>query len=231
MMVFLQILNNMSKRLFLAPHFSVIAWSCGGTIALNPSNVILANVFTLKPNKETKEKYNDYLHEDNRKPEKKFQKRFKLTSRNFDFPSAFDRGRTPSTIFSKDLTELEMELIFEIRDKIHDLIDQYNIEEIYCPKAQDNKIDHYIVKEAVNKIKKEVHVFYYKDFPNFLPEDSDKAETNLELIKIDITNTIEEKIAAVTLYEKSLKSFYQSKEKIIALIRKNPYEVYWKVIE
>ena len=229
-MGFLRILNNMSKRLFLAPHFSDIAWSCGGMIALDPSNSIVVNVFNLKPTKETKQKYKDFIQENYRKPEKKFQTMFKFTALKFDLAEALDRGRTPSTIFSKELTASEKELVYEIRDKIHALIDQHKITEIYCPKAQRNQTDHFIVKEAVNKITKEVHIFYYKDFPNFLPEDSDKTEVNLELIKFDITNVIEQKIAAISLYEKALKTFYQSKEKIIALIRKNPYEIYWKVI-
>ena len=222
-------LNKMTKRLFIAPHFADIAWSCGGLIAMDPSNSIVAIVFSQKPSKEILKKYEDYTLEVYRKSEIKYQKMFNLTYEYLDFLHAIGAGRTPSNLFSKDLSQKEKDLVYEIRDRLHDIIDKYRITEIYCPKADRIQVDHVITKEAVNKIAREIHVFYYKDIPDFLPDDNDKSEANLELIKIDISKVLDQKIKAVSLFKKFYEIFYQSLEKIIAKMKKIPYEVYWKV--
>jgi LmbE family N-acetylglucosaminyl deacetylase len=219
----------MTKRLFIAPHFADIAWSCGGLIATDPINSIISVVFSLKPNKELIKKYDDYLYELYRKPEKKFLKMFNLKSINLEYPSAIARGRTPNDLFSKEFTSQEKDLIFEIRDKLHEIIDRYNIKEVYCPKSDRHQIDHVLTKEAVIKISRAVHIFYYKDIPDFLPDDKDEPEEHLELIKIDISRVLDKKIKAVLLYNKFIEIFYQSKEKILKLIEKTPSEVYWKL--
>ncbi len=229
MIIFLHSLYKMSKRLFIGPHFGDIAYSCGGLIALDPSNSILTVIFSLKPDKDLEKKYNDYFFEFFRKPEKKFQKMFNLTSIDLEFPSAISRGRTPLDLFSIELTQMEKDLVFTIRDRLHEIIDRYNIKEIYCPKDERHQIDHYITKIAASKISREVHVFYYKDAPDFFPDEKDKSDEHLELMKINISKVLDQKIKAATLYEKHLELFFHSKEKILLKMEKIKFEVYWKV--
>ncbi|MHA1126184.1 MAG: PIG-L deacetylase family protein [Candidatus Heimdallarchaeota archaeon] len=219
----------MTKRLFIAPHYADVAFSCGGLIALDPANSIVSLVFSLKPEKDLIKKYEKYLFEIHRKPEKKYLKMFNLTSIDLKFPSALVRGRTPSDLFSIELTQIEKDLIFKIRDRLHEIIDRYNITEIYCPKDDRHQIDHYITKIAASKISREVHVFYYKDAPDFLPDEKDKSYEHLELLKINISKVLDQKIKAVSLYENILTLFFHSKERILSKMKKTPFEVYWKV--
>ena len=229
MIIFLHLLYKMSKRLFISPHFADVAFSCGGLIALDPENSLLTVVFSLKPEKDLLKKYDKYMFETSRKPEKKYLKMFDLTSIDLDFPSAISRGRTPSNLFSKELTQMEKDLVFEIRDRLDEIINRYNIKEIYCPKDDRHQIDHHLTKVAVSKISREVHVFYYKDAPDFLSDEKDKSEEHLELIKINISKVLDQKIKVVSLYEDILELFFHSKEKIISKMKQIPYEVYWKV--
>lgn len=218
----------MSKRLFISPHFADIAFSCGGLIALDPENSLLTVVFSLKPEKGLLKQYNEFFFEFYRKAEKKFLKMFNLTSIDLELPSAISRGRTPSDLFSKELTQMEKDLVFTIRDRLHEIIDHYNIKEIYCPKDDRHQIDHQITKIAASKIAREVHVFYYKDAPDFFPDEKDKSDEHLELIKINILKVLDKKIKAVSLYEKYMELFLHSKEKTIAKMKKTPCEIYWK---
>lgn len=86
--------------------------------------------------------------------------------------------------------------------------------------AQRNQIDHLIVKKAVAGLKPiDFDIFYYEDFPNFLPESKKlQVSTALKAIKVDISNVIEEKIQGIIQYDSLVEPYFKSKEILVELI-------------
>ncbi|MFW9924649.1 MAG: PIG-L deacetylase family protein [Candidatus Thorarchaeota archaeon] len=219
----------MSKKLFLEPHFGDIAWSCGGLVAQNKEASIIITIFPPR-RKFYWLKFLGIIYRKKKNEEKRFEKLFNLNIIYLKFKSAFMRGRTLEGLFDKKLNAIEEEQVLELRKIINELLLEENISEIYCPKAQRNQIDHLIVKKAVLGLTPtNATIYYYEDFPNFLPESkkihSSKTQTK---VRIDISKVVEEKIQAVLIYESLISSYFTSKEVLVDLIRKTPYEYYWQ---
>jgi len=219
----------MPTKLFLQPHHGDIAWSCGGLIAKNKDDSLVVSLFPPR-SKNYWLKLKGRIYRSKKREDMQFEKLFGIRFIFKKFPSAFMRGRTVDYLFDKKLNSMEEQLVQEIRNYITDLIAKKGIKEIYCPMAQRNQIDHLIIKQAVfGLIASNVEIYYYEDFPNFLPESKKgKRFTSLEAKEIDISNVIEEKIQAVLLYESLIEAYYKSKETLVELIRKTPFETYWK---
>jgi LmbE family N-acetylglucosaminyl deacetylase len=222
----------MKKKLFLAPHFADLAWSCSGLLLMNISESIAVNVFSAKPeNMDGWDAY-PYTQEMERLSEEKFFKKFGIEYIQCDFKEALVRGRKIEEFFSLKLNEEEDKLILDLAIKIGDLIGKYRVSEIFCPKALRHHIDHYIVKKSIEKIMNPVEIYYYEDAPIFVEYKSkEKTPENLKEIKIDISSVLEEKIESVLLYPSTIKAHYKSEESVIKAIRDNPIEKYWRVIE
>ncbi|MBK5114586.1 MAG: hypothetical protein KGD59_10525 [Candidatus Heimdallarchaeota archaeon] len=222
----------MKKKLFLAPHFADIAWSCSGLLLMNNSESIVVNVFSAKPEDMAIMKSFSYTQEMERLSEEKFFKKFGIEFVQLDYQEAMVRGRKIEEFFSLKLNDEEEKLILDIAIKIGDLIGKYRISEVFCPKAIRNHVDHYIVKKSIEKIMTPVEIYYYEDAPIFIQEKSkEKTPENLKEIKIDISSVLEDKIESVLLYPATIKAHYKSQESVIKAIRDNPYEKYWRVIE
>ncbi len=222
----------MKKKLFLAPHFADIAWSCSGFLIMNKSESVVVNVFSAFPEDDTILKPYSYTQEIERQSEGKFYEKFGILSIPLDFKESLIRGRRIEDLFTSELTEEEEKLILEIAIRIGDLIGKYQVKEIFCPKASRNHVDHYIVKKAVEKLISPVEIYYYEDAPLFSKHKS-KTDTakNLKEIDIDISSVLEDKIQALLLYPNTIKAHYTSVDSIINALRKNPFEKYWRVIE
>lgn len=220
----------MSKKLFLSPHYSDIAWSCSGLIAKHKQISEFTYFFTAAP----KNVDNPIIKRNLRKAKKETKKFHRLYNCNryyLNFSHAIQRGIALENVFDKGLLEKddEQSLILQIRTKIADIINKNNFSEIYCPKAIRGHIDHLVIKQAILPFSSTVSIFYYQDFPTFIEEPQlEKAEPHLQLIKIDISEVIEEKIKAVLTYKSVIKQFYLSREKLQEQIRRYPYELYWK---
>lgn len=222
----------MKKKLFLAPHFADIAWSCSGLLLMNKSESIVVNVFSALPEDENILKSFSYTQEKERLSEKKFYEKFGIESIPLDFKESLIRGRKIESLFSSELTEEEEKMILDIAIRIGDLVGKYRIKEIFCPKATRNHVDHFIVKKSIEKLISPVEVYYYEDAPLFA-KDKSKVETaeNLKEINIDISSVLEDKIQALLLFPDTIKAHYTSVKSIINALRKNPIEKYWRVIE
>ncbi|NHJ05415.1 MAG: hypothetical protein EAX90_11360 [Candidatus Heimdallarchaeota archaeon] len=218
----------MTNKLFLEPHYGDIAWSCSGILAQNKSNSIIINIFPPR-RKFYRFKLKGRIYRSKKREEKSFEKLYRVTIIYLKYKSAFLRGRTIENLFDKQLNKIEEKQVLELRNLIVKMIEDFDVSEIYCPKAQRNQIDHLIVKKAVYGItSSNIDVFYYEDFPNFLPESKKYfSESALQAKKIDISDVIEEKIKAVLAYKSLIKSYFKSKEKLIGLIRNTPFETFW----
>jgi len=222
----------MKKKLFLAPHFADIAWSCSGLLLMNKSESIVVNIFSAKPENEKILKAHSYTQEDERDSEEKFYKKFGIESISLDYEESLIRGRRIEDLFTGELTKEEEKLILDITISIGDLVGKYQIKEIFCPKATRNHIDHLIVKKAIEKLISPVDVYYYEDAPLFAKSKSKtEINENLKEIEVEISSVLEEKIQAILLYPNTIKAHYISVDSIINAIRKNPIEKYWRVIE
>ncbi len=222
----------MKKKLFLAPHFADIAWSCSGLILMNISDSVVANVFSAKPEDMIARKSFTYDQEMERHSEEKFFKKFSIDSVQLDFKEALSRGRKIEEFFTLKLNEEEEKLILDIAVSLGDLIGKYRVSELFCPKAIRHHVDHYIVKKSVEKLMSPVEIYYYEDAPIFGQDKSkEKIPGNLKEIKIDISSVLEEKIQGLLLYPATIKAHYKSEDSVVKAIRENPYEYYWRVIE
>ena len=222
----------MKKKLFLAPHFADIAWSCSGLLLMNKSESIVVNVFSAEPKDKKILETFSYTQEDERLSESKFYGEFGIESIPLDFKESLIRGRKIEDLFTGDLTEEEEKLILDIAIKIGDLIGKYRIQEVFCPLATRNHVDHLIVKRSVEKLISPVEVYYYEDAPLFAKSKSKAGiAENLKEIDIDISSVLEEKIQALLLYPNTIKAHYTSVDSIINALKKNPIEKYWRVIE
>lgn len=219
----------MPTKLFLQPHHGDIAWSCSGLIAKNKDDTLVVSLFPPR-SKNYWMKLKGITYRSKKREDMQFEKLFGIKFIFEKFPSAFMRGRSVDNLFDKKLTGEEEQLVQEIRNYITDLITKEGIKEIYCPMAQRNQIDHLIIKQAVfGLIASNVKIYYYEDFPNFLPESTKgKRFTSLEAEKVDISDVVEEKIQAILIYESLITGYYKSKETLIEMIRKTPFETYWK---
>jgi len=222
----------MKKKLFLAPHFADIAWSCSGLVLMNLSDSIIVNVFSAKPEDMKARESFAYDQEMERLSEEKFFKKFGIESVQLDFKEAISRGRKIEEFFTTKLTDEEEKLILDLAICFGDLIGKYGVSEIFCPKAIRNHIDHFIVKKAVERLISPAEIYYYEDVL-ILIRDKSKEEIpdNLKEIKIDISSVLEEKIQALLLYPATIKALYKSEDSFVKAIRENPYENYWRVIE
>ncbi|NHJ39282.1 MAG: hypothetical protein FK731_04560 [Asgard group archaeon] len=218
----------MTKKLFLEPHYGDIAWSCGGLVAKNKKESIIVTIFPPR-RKYYRLKFKGIIYRKKKREEIRFEKSYGVEIIYLNYKSAFMRGRILEELFDKKLNALEKEIVIQLREYISELVINKDIKEIYCPMAQRNQIDHLIVKEAISNILLEkVDIYYYEDFPNFLPESKKLVtESNLNAIKIDISDVLEEKIKAVLFYESLIEPYFVSKEKLVDLIRKTPYEIFW----
>ncbi|HUT79823.1 MAG TPA: hypothetical protein VMZ29_01365 [Candidatus Bathyarchaeia archaeon] len=219
----------MAEKLFLEPHYGDIAWSCSGLVALYKEETLIVNLFPPK-RKFYRLKFKGIIYRRKKREEKDFSKLFGIRILYLKYKSAFLRGRSIETLFDKEFNKLEEKIVIQLYQDIIKLIDKEKVSEIYCPKAQRNQIDHLIVKAAVARIvATDCKIFYYEDFPNFLPDSKiiDK-ETDLEKMKVNIQEVIEEKIQAVHIYQSLIKPYFKSEESLVELIRKTPYETFWK---
>lgn len=218
----------MTKKLFLEPHYGDIAWSCGGLVAKHKKESIIVTIFPPR-RKYYRLKFKGIIYRKKKREEIRFEKSYGVEIIYLKYKSAFMRGRILEELFDKKLNALEKEIVIQLREYISELVINKDIKEIYCPMAQRNQIDHLIVKEAISNILLEnVDIYYYEDFPNFLPESKKLVtESNLNAIKIDISDVLEEKIKAVLFYESLIEPYFVSKEKLVDLIRKTPYEIFW----
>lgn len=216
------------KKLFLEPHYGDIAWSCGGLVAKHKEESMIVTIFPPR-RKFYRIKLKARTYRKKKREEMRFERLYDVKILYLKYKSAFMRGRILEELFDKKLNELEKEIVIQLREFISDLVLKEGITEIYCPMAQRNQIDHIMVKEAVsNLLLENISIFYYEDFPNFLPESKKLiTESNLEALKIDITDVIEEKIRAVLFYESLIEPYFVSKEKLVDLIRNTPYEIFW----
>ncbi len=222
----------MKKKLFLAPHFADIAWSCSGLLLMNISESIVANVFSAKPEEKEISEAFQYTQEKERLSEEKFYKKFGIESVQLDFKESLIRGRKIEELFTVDLTDEEEKLILDIAVSIGDLIGKNRVKEIFCPKAIRNHVDHFIVKKSIEKLISPVDIYYYEDAPLFIKDKSkEKTPENLKEINIDISSVLEKKIQALLLFPNTIKAHYTSVESIVKALRKNPIEKYWRVIE
>ncbi len=219
----------MPKKLFLQPHHGDIAWSCSGLIAQSKEDSLAVSLFPPR-SKHYWLKLKGRVYRSKKREDMQFEKLFGIRYIFEKFPSALMRGRTVDTLFDKKLNSMEEQLVQEIRNYITDLVAKEKITEIYCPMAQRNQIDHLIIKQAVfGLIASKVDVYYYEDFPNFLPESKKgKRFTSMEAKEVDISDVIEEKIQACLLYESLISAYFKSQDTLVELIRKTPFETYWK---
>ncbi|NHK30959.1 MAG: hypothetical protein FK730_06370 [Asgard group archaeon] len=219
----------MVKKLFLEPHFGDIAWSCGGLVAKHKKESIIVTIFPPR-RKFFRLKLKARKYRKKKREEIRFERLYGVKIIYLKYKSAFMRGRILEDLFDKKLNELEKEIVIQLREFITDLVLNEGITEIYCPMAQRNQIDHLIVKEAVsNLLLENIDIFYYEDFPNFLPESKKLVtEPTLKALKIDMSDVIEEKINAVLFYDSLIEPYFVSKEKLVNLIRRTPFEIFWK---
>jgi len=220
----------MTQKLFLEPHYGDIAWACSGIIAQNVQESIIVNIFPPR-RKNYRLKLKGRTYRKKKREEMEFAKLFGVRIIYLKYKSAFLRGRTIEDLFDKQLNEIEQKQVLELRNFVIKMIDDYNITEIYCPKAQRNQIDHLIVKKAIYGIvSPNIKIFYYDDFPNFLPESRNyRFDSKKQSKKVDISNVIDEKIKAVLVYKSLIRPYFRSKEILVDLIRKTPFEIFWSV--
>lgn len=219
----------MSKILFLEPHYGDIAWSCSGIVAQNRENSIIVTIFPPK-RKYYRIQFKGIKYRMKKREEVRFGNLLGVRIIYLKYKSAFMRGRNLEDLFDKILNPVEKEQVLQLREHILDLIKEEDVAELYCPMAQRNQIDHLIVKKAVAGLKPtDFDIYYYEDFPNFLPESQKlKVSSALKSFKVDISNVIEEKIQGILEYESLVEPYFKSKEVLMDLIRKTPFETFWK---
>jgi LmbE family N-acetylglucosaminyl deacetylase len=219
----------MVSKLFLEPHYGDIAWSCGGLVAKYKKESIIVTIFPPR-RKFYRLKLKARKYRKKKREEVRFEKLYGVKIIYLKYKSAFMRGRILEDLFDKKLNDLEKEIVIQLREFITNLVLEEGITEIYCPMAQRNQIDHLIVKEAIsNLLVENINIFYYEDFPNFLPESRKLVtESNLNAIRVDISEVIEDKIKAVLFYDSLIEPYFVSKEKLVDLIRKTPFEIFWQ---
>lgn len=219
----------MSKALFLEPHYGDIAWSCSGLVAQNRQDPIIVSIFPPK-RKYYRIQFKGIKYRRKKREEVKFANILGVEIIYLKFKSAFLRGRHLEDLFDKILNPVEEEQVLQLREYISELIKKEDISELYCPMAQRNQIDHLIVKKAVAGLNKiDFDIYYYEDFPNFMPESRKlQVSTALKAIKVDISDVIEEKIHGILQYDSLVEPYFISKEVLVDLIRKTPFETFWK---
>ncbi len=219
----------MSKILFLEPHYGDIAWSCSGLVAQNREDSIIVTIFPPK-RKYYRIQFKGIKYRRKKREEIRFSNILGVKIIYHKYKSAFLRGRNLEDLFDKILNPVEEEQVLQLRKYISELIKKEDISEIYCPMAQRNQIDHLIVKKAVAGLKQtDFDIYYYEDFPNFLPESRKlQVSTGLKAIKVDISEVIEEKIQGILEYVSLVEPYFKSKEVLVDLIRKTPFETFWK---
>lgn len=219
----------MSKALFLEPHYGDIAWSCSGLVAQNRQDSIIVSIFPPK-RKYYRIQFKGIKYRRKKREEIKFSNLLSVEIIYLKYKSAFLRGRNLEDLFDKILNPAEEEQVLQLREYLSDLIKKEDVSEVYCPMAQRNQIDHLIVKKAVAGLKQiDFDIYYYEDFPNFLPVSRKlQVSTGLKAIKVDISEVIEEKIQGILQYESLVEPYFKSKEILVDLIRKTPFETFWK---
>ncbi|NHJ31331.1 MAG: hypothetical protein FK732_00570 [Asgard group archaeon] len=219
----------MSKILFLEPHYGDIAWSCSGLVAQNREDSIIVSIFPPK-RKYYRIQFKGIKYRRKKREEIKFGNLLGVEIIYLKYKSAFLRGRNLEDLFDKILNPLEEEQVIQLREYFSDFIKKEDVSELYCPMAQRNQIDHLIVKKAVAGLKPiDFDIYYYEDFPNFLPESRKlQVSTALKAIKVDISDVIEEKIQSILQYESLVQPYFKSKEILVDLVRKTPFETFWK---
>ncbi len=219
----------MSKTLFLEPHYGDIAWSCSGLVAQNREDSIIVSIFPPK-RKYYRIQFKGIKYRRKKREEIRFANILGVEIIYLKYKSAFLRGRNLEDLFDKILNPVEEEQALKLRKYISELIKNEDISEVYCPMAQRNQIDHLIVKKAVAGLKQtDFDIYYYEDFPNFLPESRKlQVSTGLKAIKVDISEVIEEKIQGILEYVSLVEPYFKSKEVLVDLIRKTPFETFWK---
>lgn len=218
----------MTKKLFLEPHYGDIAWSCGGLVAQNKDESIIVTIFPPR-SKFYRFRLKRFVYRNKRKEEERFEELFGVKIIYLKYRSAFMRGRNLEALFDVELNDIEEKQVIELRKYITKIIKDENITEVYCPKAQRKQVDHLIVKKAVyGLIPDNFTVYYYEDFPNFIPKSQMLIDSSdMKEIRVNIENVIEEKIQAILLYESLVDPYFKSKETLVEFIRKTPFETFW----
>ena len=219
----------MSKTLFLEPHYGDFAWSCSGLVAQNREDSIIVSIFPPK-RKYYRIQFKGIKYRRKKREEIRFANILGVEIIYLKYKSAFLRGRNLEDLFDKILNPVEEEQVLKLRKYIFELIKNEDISEVYCPMAQRNQIDHLIVKKAVAGLKQtDFDIYYYEDFPNFLLESRKlQVSTALKALKVDISDVIEEKIQGILQYDSLVVPYFISKEILVDLIRKTPFETFWK---
>lgn len=219
----------MSKALFLEPHYGDIAWSCSGLVAQNREDSIIVSIFPPK-RRNYRIQFKGIKYRRKKREELRFGNILGVKIIYLKYKSAFLRGRNLEDLFDKILNPVEEEQVLQLREYISDFIKKEDIQKIYCPMAQRNQIDHLIVKKAVAGLKQtDFDIYYYEDFPNFLPESKKlQVSTALKAIKVDISEFIDEKIQGILQYDSLVEPYFKSKEILVKLIRNTPFETFWK---
>ncbi|MEA2070923.1 MAG: hypothetical protein U9O98_06490 [Asgard group archaeon] len=221
----------MSKTIIIEPHFSDAAWSTGGLIAKNPEEYMIVTIFS--SNKFfSRFRNKNFNNRDLRRAERKFLRKLGVTHKGLGFNKDTDRKRDLSEIFHGSLKPAEQEMIPKIAKKLRKLYETYQPEVIYAPMAVDHRIDHTIVKKAIQH-EPYSDIIFYEDFPNFSDENR-KNKYNyegFELLKEDISDVINKKIDGIFCFKRLIKAFYTNPQILQKSLKQNPYELYWKETE
>lgn len=215
--------KKFSRKLFVQAHGDDCALSCGAFLAKlhveNCSSNVIATIFSNYSSeyfswKESIDLTNERYSQIRQMEDELFVENIKSKILFLNFSESLLRGIKypilPLGIFKKDYKVLESIFL-----KIKQIVDQYNINEIYLPMGIGWNCDHQILTEVAWKLKEYLHIYLYEDYPycdknrygywKRLAEVNDKIK--LEPIYLDVTQHLAQKASFINFYKSQFKDW------------------------
>jgi len=216
------------NTLFVSPHFDDVALSCGGTAALlaRTGRVTVVTVFGGLPPaalnafaqfQHQRWQTGDTTVDYRRREDLAAMRALGVDYQWLDYPDAIyreDLYLSDEELFGPLKSE-DRELRISVREALFNLASHTAAHQVYLPLAVGHHVDHQLCRDVAKPLAEHgLGVSYYEDFPYAASPGS--IETALQKIArpltphvIDVTSTIEQRLAAIHCYTSQLPTIFR----------------------
>jgi LmbE family N-acetylglucosaminyl deacetylase len=249
----LQDITGDSRHIFLSSHLDDVAYSCGGTLAVQVSNglrPLVITVFSGIPSEELRvSDYANQVHrkmglpnldaaavvERRRKEDASALDYLRADYLWLDYPDAIYRGNPPyysaDNELSGEVHYADLEIDRQLAQDLLALHERLPDTVWYAPLGVGRHVDHQIVASAADRlVRRGANVKFYEDFPYVLQEDALEERRRqlggtLEPAYTEMSEMLPQRIEAADLYASQAELNFGSVAQMHQVIEKYTYSI------